>query len=59
VHGEWDPVIQEDDTQETMGALKRAGYRPVLKEFLMGHKVTYATVMAVSTFLQGVLNKNP
>lgn len=59
VHGEWDPVIQEDDTQETIGALKRAGYRPVLKEFLMGHKVTYATVTAVSTFLQGVLNKNP
>ena len=59
VHGEWDPVVQEDDTQETMGALRRAGYHPVLKEFLMGHKVTYATLTAVSAFLQGVMDKNP
>ena len=59
VRGEWDPVIQEDDTQETMSVLKRAGYHPVLKEFRMGHQVTYATVMAVSMFLQSILDKNP
>jgi phospholipase/carboxylesterase len=58
VHGEWDPVVQEEDTQETMKVLRRAGYHPVLKEFLMGHKVTYNTINAVSTFLQGVFADN-
>jgi phospholipase/carboxylesterase len=58
VHGEWDPVVQEEDTQETIKVLKRAGYHPVLKEFLMGHKVTYNTINAVSTFLQGVFTEN-
>jgi phospholipase/carboxylesterase len=58
VHGEWDPVVQEEDTQETMRVLKRAGYHPVLKEFLMGHKVTYNTINAVSAFLQEVFAHN-
>lgn len=57
VRGTLDPVIQEDDTQQTMEALRKAGYRPVLKEFVMGHKVTYATKMEVSKFLHEVINK--
>jgi phospholipase/carboxylesterase len=55
VHGTTDPVIQEDDTQETMKALRRAGYHPVLKEFFYGHKVTYATIAEASKFLQKVI----
>ena len=57
VRGEWDPVIQEEDTQETLKVLRQAGYRPVLREFLMGHHVTNRTIQAVSEFLQKVFVK--
>ena len=55
VHGTLDPVVQDEDTQITLSALRKAGYHPVLREFMMGHKITAATVRTVSDFLQKVL----
>lgn len=58
IHGEWDPVIQEDDTQATVKALKKAGYHPLLRELPMGHHVTRNVIDEVSSFLQNVLPQN-
>ncbi len=59
VHGTWDPIVQNEDTEGTLRALKRAGYHPVLREFQIGHVLTYGTTMAVTGFLQDVMSQNP
>ena len=47
VRGILDPVVQEDDTQETMKSLRGAGYQPELRESMMGHKINYFTITEV------------
>lgn len=54
-HGTEDPVVQEEDTQETMAALKKAGFHPLLKEFPVGHRLIHAMTMEVAAFLQKVV----
>ena len=58
IHGTWDPVIQEEDTLETMKSLKWAGYHPVLKEFKTGHDRTVDEIDEVSSFLGEVIVQN-
>ena len=58
VRGERDPVILEEDTQETIRSLRRAGYHPALKEFPIGHKISYHSKMEVSNFLRKVFEQN-
>ena len=55
VNGEYDPVIQEEDAIATVKALRRSGYRPLLKEFPVGHHITQAMMGEISVFLQKVL----
>lgn len=54
VHGTLDPIVQEEMTQATLQALRKAGYHPVSKGFPIGHKMTAVTFRAVSEFLQSV-----
>jgi phospholipase/carboxylesterase len=54
VHGTLDPIVQEEMTQATLAALRKAGYHPVSKGFQIGHKMTRGTMEAVSDFLQSV-----
>jgi len=56
VHGTLDPIVQEEMTQATLQALRKAGYHPISKGFYIGHKMTAGTIQAVSEFLQSVLN---
>jgi predicted esterase len=50
-HGTSDTVVREDLHQRTVGALKRAGYKPVVNEWPMGHEITEKELLEVSTFL--------
>jgi phospholipase/carboxylesterase len=52
VHGTLDPIVQEEMTEATLRALRKAGYRPISKPFPIGHKMTAGTIQAVSDFLQ-------
>lgn len=54
VHGTLDPIVQEEMTQATLQALRKAGYHPVSKGFEIGHKMTAGTLGAVSEFLQSL-----
>lgn len=56
VHGTLDPIVQEEMTQATLDALRKAGYHPVSKGFAIGHKITSGTIRAVSDFLQSVFD---
>lgn len=56
VHGTLDPIVQEEMTQATLRALRKAGYHPVSKGFQVGHKITAGTLQAVSQFLRSVFN---
>ncbi len=56
VHGTLDPIVQEEMTQATLQALRKAGYRPVSKGFQVGHKMTAGTLRAVSEFLLSTFN---
>lgn len=58
VHGTWDPIVQNEDTQGTLQALRQAGYHPVLKEFQIGHVLTGGTLAAVSRFLNDVMSRD-
>ena len=54
-HGTEDPVVQGEDTQVTMAALKRAGFHPLLKEYPVGHRLTQAMRRDVALFLKKVV----
>ncbi len=58
VHGTLDPIVQEEMVQATLAALRKAGYRPISRGFPIGHKMTAATLQAVSDFL-GEVFYNP
>jgi phospholipase/carboxylesterase len=51
LHGDQDKTVDEDLTQKTYRALKKAGYRPGLTELPMGHEVTQDELDQVSAFL--------
>jgi predicted esterase len=55
VNGKYDPVVQEEQAQATVKALKKAGYHPELREYETGHKITYGMFMEISRFLQDCL----
>jgi len=57
-HGTRDAVVQDEDTQRTLGALRKAGYKPILREFEGGHHLTSTSIELVSVFLQKVLARN-
>ncbi|HXL72086.1 MAG TPA: dienelactone hydrolase family protein, partial [bacterium] len=52
VHGTEDGIVTEDWTQKTLKALKQAGYKPVFKEFPMGHQITRNSFAEVAQFLE-------
>jgi phospholipase/carboxylesterase len=54
-HGTMDVVVQEDSTQDTLRALQKAGYRPVLREYPAGHTLTGDMVEDISRFLRQVM----
>ena len=56
VHGTLDPIVQEEMTQATLEALRKAGYHPVSKGFRIGHKMTRGTIQSVSDFLRSVFD---
>jgi predicted esterase len=55
VHGTEDDVVPVEGSRKAYQALKEAGYKPVLKEFPMGHQITEASYKAVREFLKDVL----
>jgi phospholipase/carboxylesterase len=55
VHGTNDMTVIEDWTQKTVKALKKAGFKPIFKEFPMGHTITRESLAEVTQFLQNVL----
>jgi len=55
VHGTNDPIVTEDWTQKTLKALKKAGYKPVFKEFPMAHQITKDSIAEVARFLKKVV----
>jgi phospholipase/carboxylesterase len=57
VHGTWDPVIQDEDTQTALWSLRNSGYHPVLKEFRTGHDQTPDEIDAVSDFLRATFSR--
>jgi len=57
-HGIEDDVVSEDWIQETVEAVKRSGYKPIFKEFPMGHQVTKDSWAAVSQFLK-IVSERP
>jgi phospholipase/carboxylesterase len=59
VHGTSDGIVTEEWTQRTLKGLQQAGYKPVFKEFLMGHQITRDSLSAVTQFLQDVLDRQP
>jgi phospholipase/carboxylesterase len=58
VNGTADPVVQDDMTHETVKALRRAGYHPVLRELPIGHHLTPGAIAEASSFLQKVFGEN-
>ncbi len=52
VHGTNDPIVTEAWTQTTLKALKKAGYKPVFKEFPMAHQISKDSIAEVSRFLK-------
>jgi phospholipase/carboxylesterase len=57
VHGTQDMIVNEDWTQKTVKALKQAGYKPIFKEFPMGHTITRESLAEVTQFLKKVLDR--
>jgi len=55
VHGTNDPIVTEAWTQKTLKALKKAGYKPVFKEFPMAHQITKDSITEVARFLKKVI----
>ncbi len=55
VHGTEDVIVQEDLTQKTVTALKQAGYKPIFKEFEMGHQISKDSLAEVTQYLQKIL----
>ena len=51
-HGTMDIVVQDDSTDQTLQALRKAGYHPILKEYPAGHHLTAGMILDVSQFLQ-------
>jgi phospholipase/carboxylesterase len=58
VHGTHDGIVPEDWTQKTVKALRKAGYKPVFKEFPMAHQITRDSIAVVAEFLKKVMAKN-
>lgn len=56
VHGTEDMLVPEEWDQKTAKALKKAGYKPVFKEFPMSHQITQDSLSVTAKFLQKVLN---
>jgi len=57
-HGTEDPVVQEEDTQATLSALRKAGFHPVLKEFPVGHRLIHAMTEEVAVFLRKAMGND-
>ncbi len=55
VHGTYDGVVTEDWTQNTVKALKKAGFKPIFKEFPMAHQISRESIAAVTQFLHNIL----
>ena len=58
VHGTGDVIVSEDWTQRTLKGLTQAGYKPVFKEFHMGHQITKDSMDVVAQFLQEVIDQH-
>ncbi len=58
VHGTDDAIVPVARAHEAVDALRKAGYRPVLREFPMGHQITRDSILEVADFLQKVVAKN-
>jgi phospholipase/carboxylesterase len=56
VHGTNDTLVPEDWTLKTVKALRKAGYKPVFKEFPMAHQITPDSLAVVSQFLKKVVS---
>jgi predicted esterase len=51
VHGTGDDVVPVEGSRKAVKALEEVGYKPILKEFPMGHQITEESLAAVREFL--------
>ena len=52
VHGTEDDVVPIQGSRFAEDALRQTGYKPVLKEFIMGHEISQGSLIAVREFLK-------
>lgn len=55
VHGAEDPVVPVEGSRYAKEALKKAGYKPLLKEFPMPHTISMESMAEVAGFLREIL----
>jgi phospholipase/carboxylesterase len=58
VHGTEDPVVPVEGSRYAMEALKKAGYKPLLREFPMPHTISMESMSEVAKFLREILQKH-